>query len=167
MSAAHRRHRRAAAFWGHKPPLVATCDNPAKDASGLTAAVWAGDGRREFLFPGTVIVVESEEQCDAACEYLSSFTELGFDAENVAYLDGSGVGSDKAALVQLVGDQHKCFIFKVHAWGAFYPSFASLLANRRIKKIALGLGGDIARVIKRFDVNTDAVAGGVEVCVPS
>lgn len=101
LVAAHRRQRRAAAFWRHPPPTLATCDNPAKDGAGLAAAVWAGDGKREFLFPGTTIAVATEGQCDVACAYLEQFTELGFDAENVAYLDGTGVNSDKAACVQV------------------------------------------------------------------
>jgi hypothetical protein len=110
---AHRRQRRSAAFWKHPPPLVATCDNPAKDGRGFIAAVWAGDGKPEWLFPGTTVVVKTEAQCDEACRYLSQFGVLGFDAENVAYIEGGGVTSDKAATVQLVGDEHKAFVFKV------------------------------------------------------
>ena len=188
---AHRRHRRAAAFWQHPSPEAATCDNPAKDGLGLTAAVWAGDGKPEFLFPGTTIVVETEEQCDEACTYLSQFGVLGFDAENIAYTDGSGVNSDKAATVQLVGDEHKAFIFKVmpfcsqlqclsqpqacmltnalhslrlqvSVWPSLFPSFARLMASRRTKKVSLGVGGDEKRFAKRFDVGADAFNGGLE-----
>jgi hypothetical protein len=159
---AHRRQRRAAAFWRHPPPLVAWCDNPSKDGAGLRAAVWAGDGKPEFLYPGRTTVVETEEHCDEACAYLEQFTELGFDAENVAYVDGGGTNSPAAAAVQLVGDRERCFIFSVHKWPSIYESFARLMANRRIKKLSLGVGGDAARVAKRFGLSAAAVAGGVE-----
>ena len=112
---AHRQHRRAAAFWQHTRPQMATCDNPAKDGKGLIAAIWAGDGKPEWLYPGKIIVVQTEEQCDEACAYLAPLALLGFDAENVAYVEGGGVNSDKAAIVQLVGDEHKCFVFQVRS----------------------------------------------------
>ena len=112
---AHRQHRRAAALWQHPSPQMATCDNPAKDGRGLIAAIWAGNGKPEFLFPGKTIVVQTEEQCDEACAYLTPLSLLGFDAENVAYIEGGGVNSEKAAIVQLVGDKHKAFIFQVRS----------------------------------------------------
>ena len=78
---AHRRYRRAAAFWKHPSPLVATCDNPAKDGRGLTAAIWAGDGKKEWLFPGKVIVVETEAQCDEGFRcYDSEDFRIGYQA---------------------------------------------------------------------------------------
>ena len=162
LLAAHRRYRRAAAYWKHPLPLVATCDNPAKDGMGLKAAIWAGDGQPEFLYPGKTELVETEEQCDAACAYLGQFTELGFDAENVAYQDGSGVTSPKAAIVQLVGNEIKGYIFEVHKWPSLFASFKQLMGNRRIKKVSFGVGGDVGRVVKRFDLDALAVVGGVE-----
>ena len=79
LTEVHRRYRRAADFWKHPPPVCAWCDNPAKDGPGLVAAVWAGDGKPELLFPGRSILVETVQQCNDACAYLLKFTELGFD----------------------------------------------------------------------------------------
>ena len=113
LLAAHRRHRRSAAFWNHPRTQCGWLDNPAKDGKGFKEAIWAGDGLPEWLFPGRTVIVETEEQCDVACAYLSKFTDLGFDAENVAYTDATGVTVHKAAIVQLVGDEHLCYIFQV------------------------------------------------------
>ena len=33
---------------------------------------------------------ETQQECDEACTYLKTFSVLGFDTENVAYIDGSG-----------------------------------------------------------------------------
>ena len=160
LVAAHRAQRRAAYYWGHGSPCIATCDNPAKDGRGLVAAVWAGDGKPECLFPGTTVLVETEAQCNAACAYLAGFEMLGCDVENVAYLDGSGTNSDQAAIVQLCGDERRCFIFEVHKWPSSYASFATLMADSSVKKVANNWSGDVARILKRFAARDGAPTRG-------
>ena len=158
LVAAHRSQRRVAKLWKHGSPAAATCDNPAKDGPGLVAAVWAGDGMPECLFPGTAVLVETEAQCDEACAYLRRFDVLGMDAENVAYLDGSGDNSDKAALVQLCGDDQRCFLFAVHKWPVCFGSFASLMADSTITKVGVNVSGDVARIRKRFASSSSGAA---------
>lgn len=160
LVAAHRAQRRAAHYWEHGIPYIATCDNPAKDGRGLVAAVWAGDGKPECLFPGTTVLVETEAQCNAACAYLAGFEMLGCDVENVAYLDGSGTNSDQAAIVQLCGDERRCFIFEVHKWPSSYASFATLMADSSVKKVANNWSGDVARILKRFAARDGAPTRG-------
>jgi hypothetical protein len=75
---------------------------------------------------------------------------LGCDVENVAYLDGSGTNSEAAATVQLVGDEQRCFVFLVHKWPSSYASFAALMADSSVKKVANNWSGDLARIKKRF-----------------
>ena len=160
LVAAHRAQRRAAHYWEHGTPCIATCDNPAKDGRGLVAAVWAGDGKPECLFPGITVLVETEAQCNAACAYLAGFEMLGCDVENVAYLDGSGTNSDQAAIVQLCGDAQRCFIFEVHKWSSSYASFATLMADSSVKKVANNWSGDVARILKRFAARDGAPTRG-------
>ena len=52
---------------------------------------------------------------------------------------------------------------QVHKWSELYASFDALMGNRRIKKHSLGVGGDVGRIVKRFDIDASRVAGGVEV----
>ena len=43
-----------------------------------------------------------------------------------------------------------------------FASFKQLMGNRHIKKVSFGVGGDVGRVVKRFDLDALAVVGGVE-----
>ena len=97
-------------------------------------------------------------QCDAACAYLRNFDVLGCDAENVAYLDGSGTNSDQAATVQLCGDDRRCFIFLVHKWPSCFGSFAALMADSSIQKVANNWSGDVSRILKRFTARDGAAS---------
>ena len=147
---AHRRQREVSSLYGHKKTELVKCDNPHKDGPGLLEAVLAGDGKAALKFPGVIELVESETECDDACEYLSQFKRPGFDTEWVAYVNGGGVNSDKAAIGQLCGDGKLCYIFLFYKWAKCYSSFSKLMADASISKVALNHGGDVAKLEQRF-----------------
>jgi hypothetical protein len=81
--------------------------------------------------PGEIKVVVSTEQCDSACGDLLAGSELYWDTESVAYLDGSGTNTNTAALVQICSGDGVCYLCRVALWPACYPSFTELMANNR------------------------------------
>ena len=102
LTMAHANWRTNAKRLGHPDPTFVTCDNPRRDGPGLLAVTYAGDGLETACFSGTVVWVETEAECDAACRDLRAHPRLGFDTENVAYIPPHvGVNLDRAALVQL------------------------------------------------------------------
>ena len=147
---AHRLEREVAQRQGREPPRAAWCDNPHKDAPGLRTALWAGDGRPTFSFPGEIQLVESEAECDAACRYLSRFDIVGFDTENVAFLDGSGANSSKAAIGQACGDDRFCFLFLFYKWSSCYRSFATFASGATPQKVANKISHDVSALKARF-----------------
>ena len=133
---AHDNLRAAAERHGIEPPTYAVLDNPHKDAPGLRANIWAGGGKPRFTFPGEIVVVTTEAECNRACAELTSYnlfsgdvTTVYWDTETVAYLDGSGTNTNKAALVQICRGAAKCFLFRVALWPSCFPSFQALMAN--------------------------------------
>ena len=109
---AHRTQRLVAQREGHAPCELATVDNPHKDQAGVSAALWAGDGKHTFRFPadGEIKMIVTQEECDEACSHLRTFAEIGFDTESIAYIDGSGSNAKHAAVAQLCGDGKVCYI---------------------------------------------------------
>ena len=126
---------------GHRKTIYLSCDNPHKDgagvypcavvhtcctmwvagyhtpavqftcSTGVRANLYAGGGKERFRFPGAIVLVRTEEECDAACAKLLAAPrtrgapiELYWDTESVAYLDGSGTNTNTAALVQICRD---------------------------------------------------------------
>ena len=106
------------------------------------AAIGGANQRPMFSFPGEIKLVYSVEECDAACEYLEDFEILGFDTETKTFVDGSGVSSTEAAIVQLCGDDKFGYIFVVHAWTVMYESFKELMANADVRKVANSVNHD-------------------------
>ena len=143
--------RAAAKRYGHPDPHYAVLDNPHKDGPGLCASLWPGGGKERFLFPGDIVVVVSEEECNDACRDLLARNEtLYIDTESVAYTDGSGENTNKAALVQICIDDRVCYLFRVALWPKCYPSFAQLMANDQLVKVAHFVGHDTADLKRRF-----------------
>jgi hypothetical protein len=95
--------------------------------------------------PGEIKVVVSTEQCDSACGDLLAGSELYWDTESVAYLDGSGTNTNTAALVQICSGDGVCYLCRVALWPACYPSFTELMANNQHK-----VGHDVADLQRRF-----------------
>ena len=149
---AHRTQRLVAQREGHAPCELATVDNPHKDQAGVSAALWAGDGKHTFRFPadGEIKMIVTQEECDEACSHLRTFAEIGFDTESIAYIDGSGSNAKHAAVAQLCGDGKVCYIFLLYKWKSCYRSFTSLMATPSPKKIANNISHDISHLQERF-----------------
>ena len=112
------------------PPELVTCDAPRRDGPGLLAAIYAGDGLPVAAFPGTIVLVETESECDAACAQLKLHRRLGLDTENVAYIPPHvGVTSEKAAIMQLCASERVAYIFLLYKWQHCYASFDALMAD--------------------------------------
>ena len=80
--------RCAANKFGHGPIRLAYCDNPNNDAKSIANLAFRGNGKVQFEFPGDIRLVETEDQCNEACEYLTTDGDgatLYYDTENVAY----------------------------------------------------------------------------------
>ena len=121
---AHADWRANAKRLGHSDPIFATCDNPRRDGPGMLAVTYAGDGLPTAAFPGTIVEVETEAQCDAAYLDLRAHTRMGLDTENVAYIPPhQGVNLDRAALVQLCASDRVAYLFLVYKWPRCYASF--------------------------------------------
>ena len=70
---------------------------------------------------GDIKLVETEAECDAACADLRRFDQIGFDTESVAYINGSGVNSGRAAIGQACGDGTFCYMFLFYKWQVLLP----------------------------------------------
>lgn len=100
------------------------------------------------IFPGRIIVVQSESEAIKACSYLSKQKLIGFDTETrPAFKKGV---SNKIALMQLSTD-NTCFLFRMNIIG-FPDCLADILTNEDITKIGLSLKDDFAAIRKRKDI---------------
>ena len=112
---AHAAWRVNAARRGHCRVELVTCDAPIRDGGGLLSAIYAGDGKTVAAFSGTLVLVSTEAECDAACAKLRSLGTFGLDTENVAYIPPHvGVSREAAALAQACGSDDECFLFLLH-----------------------------------------------------
>ena len=79
--------RHAARKFRHDFVSAAWCDNPAMDGAAIRNLAFCGAPGDQLRFPGNIIVVQTEEECDTACADLCSERKtLYFDTENVAYV---------------------------------------------------------------------------------
>ncbi|KAH8097506.1 hypothetical protein JL720_398 [Aureococcus anophagefferens] len=160
LVAAYDSRQRAEQRLGRRNPLRRLClDNPKKDGSGAIANVFLGQELNVLRFPGRVVLVRTELECDDACAALATEEVLGFDTENVTYVPPYyGTNIAKAAIVQLCsGDA--AFIFVVHAWERAYPSFVALMANGDVEKVAVNVAYDLRMLHGRFNID---INGAVE-----
>lgn len=97
------------------------------------------------VFPGRIIVIQSESEALKATSYLEQFDAIGFDTETrPAFKKGV---SNKIALMQL-STNDTCFLFRLNIIG-LPDCLAAILANPKIKKIGLSLRDDFAAIRKR------------------
>ena len=152
---------------GRLLPSLAYFDCPQRDAVGATKGI--PSLRREpiggaFSFGGEIVEVRSEvsEEYTSALAYLQQFEILGFDTENRACLEKGGTNGPPAML-QLCGDQHKCFIFRLNLFPCCRLAACSVadstaarlpqgLVELLVKKQLVGVGvkGDITRLKKAY-----------------
>ena len=116
----------------------------------MGAALWAGDGKATFRFEGEIKLVTTQAECDAACAHLSRYAQIGFDTENVAFVDGGGTNLTRAAIGTACGDGDVCYVFLFNKWSECFRSFASLMSAERPTKIANRISHDVTALQARF-----------------
>ena len=100
------------------------------------------------VFPGRIIVVQSEKEAEKACAFLSKCEMIGFDTETrPAFKKGV---SNKIALMQL-SSEDTCFLFRMNIIG-FPDCLSDLLTNRDVRKIGLSLKDDFSAIRKRKNI---------------
>ena len=91
------------------------------------------------MFPGQIVVVDTEKKLDDALEQLSSLTEIGFDTETRPSF--SKKTHYNMSLIQLSGND-VCFLIRLNKLKKIPPSLEKFLKNKDIKKIGLSLRDD-------------------------
>ena len=91
------------------------------------------------VFPGRIIVVDTEEGLNDALSYLSSFAEVGFDTETRPSF--SKKTHYKMSLIQLSSDDI-CFLIRLNKFKKMPSALESFLINEKIKKVGLSLRDD-------------------------
>jgi len=105
-------------------------------------------GLPQEVFPGRIIIVQSEDEAEKACAYLEKSNAIGFDTETrPAFRKGV---SHQIALMQL-STQDTCFLFRLNVIG-LPDCLASILVNPGIKKIGLSLRDDFTAIHKRKSI---------------
>ncbi|MBQ6612634.1 MAG: 3'-5' exonuclease domain-containing protein 2 [Alistipes sp.] len=117
-------------------------------------------------FPGRIVVVDSEEMVDAACEDLQRYERIGFDTETRPSFR-SGV-SYKVSLLQL-STPTTCYLFRLSKI-RLSNRILKILGSRRILKVGVDVAGDIRslRELREFkadgfvDLQHEAIRWGIE-----
>jgi ribonuclease D len=117
-------------------------------------------------FPGRIVVVDSEEMVDAACDDLQHHERIGFDTETRPSFR-SGV-SYKVSLLQL-STPSTCYLFRLSKI-RLSNRILKILGSRRILKVGVDVAGDIRalRELREFkadgfvDLQHEAVRWGIE-----
>jgi len=91
------------------------------------------------VFPGRIIVVDTECGLNDALQHLSSFTEIGFDTETRPSF--SKKTHYKMSLMQFSGDD-VCYLIRLNKFKKMPVSLELFLKNEEIKKIGLSLRDD-------------------------
>ncbi|MDR0574465.1 MAG: 3'-5' exonuclease domain-containing protein 2 [Tannerella sp.] len=91
------------------------------------------------IFPGDIVVVDTEKGVEEALLYLSSSTEVGFDTETRPSF--SKKTHYKMSLMQLSSD-NTCFLIRLNKFKKMPVSLELFLKNEAIKKIGLSLRDD-------------------------
>jgi ribonuclease D len=97
-------------------------------------------------FGGRIFVVDTPEQAEQAINYLSGFSNLGFDTETRPSFRKGSLNS--VALIQLATDR-RCYLFRLNRIG-FSPSLIQLLSDANIRKIGLSLRDDFTTMSRRM-----------------
>jgi ribonuclease D len=97
------------------------------------------------VFPGRIVVVQTEGEIGEAIQYLSSQTVVGIDSETrPSFAKGE---LHKVALLQ-ISSEECCFLFRLNRTGLTRP-IVKLLENPSIVKVGLSLRDDFLMLRKR------------------
>lgn len=100
------------------------------------------------VFPGRIIVIQSESEAEKAVSYLEKFKLIGFDTETRPSFTKGVVR--KIALMQL-STNDTCFLFRLNLIG-IPECLIRLLIASDITKIGLSLKDDFAAIRKRIQL---------------
>lgn len=100
------------------------------------------------VFPGRIIVIQSESEAEKAVSYLEKFNLIGFDTETRPSFTKGLVR--KIALMQLSTDD-TCFLFRLNLID-IPDCLKRLLIASEITKIGLSLKDDFAAIRKRIQL---------------
>lgn len=101
----------------------------------------------QVLFPGKIVVVQSESEADKAVDYLLSCDIMGVDTETKPSFKKGHM--HKVALIQ-VSTREVCFLFRLNFIG-MPPSVIRLLSNTTVPMIGLSWHDDICSLHRRTD----------------
>ncbi|XP_036385650.1 Werner syndrome ATP-dependent helicase homolog isoform X2 [Megalops cyprinoides] len=105
-------------------------------------------------FSGTVVYSREKNDCSFLSADLRSSllpgSAVGFDIEwPPSFIKGK---KKKVAVVQLCASEEKCYLFHLSSMLAFPPGLKMLLEDEAIKKVGVGIEGDMWKLLSDFDI---------------
>ncbi|KAJ8401885.1 hypothetical protein AAFF_G00374660 [Aldrovandia affinis] len=105
-------------------------------------------------FSGTVVYSREKNDCSFISEDLRSCLNpgaaLGFDIEwPPSFTKGK---TKKVAMVQLCASEEKCYLFHLSSMSGFPAGLKMLLQDEAIKKVGVGIEGDMWKLLSDFDI---------------
>uniref|UniRef100_A0A3B3QY10 DNA 3'-5' helicase n=1 Tax=Paramormyrops kingsleyae TaxID=1676925 RepID=A0A3B3QY10_9TELE len=122
--------------------------------SGLYKKNILEDSLQYLEFSGTVVYSREKNDCSFLSEDLRSQltpgSAVGFDMEwPPSFTKGQ---KQKVALIQLCVSDHKCYLFHLSSMLGFPAGLKMLLEDDTIKKVGVGIEGDMWRLLSDFDI---------------
>ena len=96
------------------------------------------------VFSGQIVVVNTKEYLAKAIDYLSTFSEIGFDTETRPSFSKNKYYT--MSLMQL-STEEVCFLIRLNKFGKFPKTLETFLKNNNTKKIGLSLRDDFNRLL--------------------
>ncbi|KAG7476943.1 hypothetical protein MATL_G00088070 [Megalops atlanticus] len=105
-------------------------------------------------FSGTVVYSCEKIDCSFLSEDMRSSllpgSAVGFDIEwPPSFIKGK---KKKVAVVQLCASEERCYLFHLSSMLAFPPGLKMLLEDEAIKKVGVGIEGDMWKLLSDFDI---------------
>ena len=91
------------------------------------------------VFAGQIVVVNSKEGLAKAIDYLSAFSEIGFDTETRPTFVKNK--HNNMSLMQLSSEE-TCYLIRLNKFKKFPKMLETFLKNKNVKKIGLSLRDD-------------------------
>ncbi|KAJ8286734.1 hypothetical protein GJAV_G00042690 [Gymnothorax javanicus] len=125
-----------------------------KDKQGFLKKNILEDDLPFLEFSGAVIYSREKNDCSFLSEDLRSCLEpgaaVGFDIEwPPSFFKGK---TKKVAMVQLCAFEGKCYLFHLSSMSGFPSGLKMLLQDEAIKKVGVGIEGDMWKMLSDFDI---------------